>query len=29
MITPYYKSDDRAFTILNGDTFELLPQFDF
>ena len=29
MITPYYKSEDRAFTILNGDTFELLPQFNF
>jgi len=29
MLTPYYKSEDRAFTILNGDTFELLPQFNF
>lgn len=29
MITPYYKSDDRAFTIVHGDTFEVLPQFDF
>lgn len=28
-ITPYYKSSDRAFTILNGDCFELLPKFDF
>ncbi len=29
MISPYYKSEDRAFTILNGDTFELLAEFDF
>lgn len=29
MITPYYKSEDRAFTILTGDSFELLPQFNF
>ncbi len=29
MITPYYKSSDSAFTILNGDCFELLPQFNF
>lgn len=29
MIAPYYKSEDRAFTILNGDTFDLLPQFNF
>lgn len=29
MITPYYKSSDAAFTILNGDCFELLPQFNF
>lgn len=29
MIVPYYKSSDRAFTIVNGDCFEVLPQFDF
>ena len=29
MITPFYKSLDRAFTLLHGDCFELLPQFDF
>lgn len=29
MITPYYKSPDRAFTLLHGDCFELLPQFEF
>lgn len=29
MFTPYYKSLDRAFTLLHGDTFELLPQFNF
>lgn len=29
MITPYYKSADRAFTIVNGDSFDVLPQFDF
>ncbi len=29
MITPYYKSNDRAFTIVNGDSFEILPEFDF
>lgn len=29
MITPYYKSADRAFTIVNGDCFGVLPQFDF
>ena len=29
MIKPYYKSEDRAFTLLNGDTFDLLPQFNF
>lgn len=29
MIRPYFKSDDRAFTLLNGDSFELLPQFEF
>ncbi len=29
MILPFYKSDDRAFTLLHGDCFELLPQFEF
>lgn len=29
MITPYYKSPDRAFTLLHGNCFELLPQFEF
>ena len=29
MIKSYYKSEDKAFTILNGDTFDLLPQFNF
>lgn len=29
MIIPFYKSNDRAFTIVNGDCFDLLPQFDF
>lgn len=29
MIKPFYKSHDRAFTLLHGDCFELLPQFDF
>ena len=29
MITPYYRSSDRAFTLLHGDSLELLPQFDF
>lgn len=28
-IKPYYRSDDRDFTLLNGDCFELLPQFNF
>jgi len=28
-ITPYYKSPDNSFILLQGDTFELLPQFDF
>lgn len=28
-ISPYYRSSDRAFTLLKGDCFELLPQFDF
>ena len=29
MIVPYYRSDNRAFTLLHGDCFELLPQFNF
>ncbi|MDE5811283.1 MAG: site-specific DNA-methyltransferase [Muribaculaceae bacterium] len=29
MIQPFYKSDDRAFTIVHGDCFDVLPQFDF
>ena len=29
MIVPYYKSTDRAFTIVNGDCFDVLPEFDF
>lgn len=29
MIKPYYKSKDEAFTLLQGDVFEVLPQFDF
>ena len=29
MLTPYYKSPDHAFNLLQGDTFELLPQFNF
>ena len=29
MITPFFRSIDRAFTLLHGDCFELLPQFDF
>lgn len=28
-IIPYYRSTDHAFNLLHGDTFELLPQFDF
>lgn len=28
-IKPYFRSDDRDFTLLNGDCFELLPQFNF
>lgn len=27
--SPYYRSIDRSFTLLHGDTFELLPQFNF
>ena len=29
MLKPYYKSSDHAFNLLHGDTFELLPQFNF
>ncbi len=29
MIVPYYKSTDRAFTIVKGDCFDVLPEFDF
>lgn len=29
MIKPYYKSSDRAFTLLHGDCFKLLREFDF
>ena len=29
MITPYYKSPTHDFNLLCGDTFELLPQFNF
>ena len=29
MIKPYFKSKDKAYTLLQGDVFELLPQFDF
>ena len=29
MIVPFYKSDNRDFTIVNGDCFYVLPQFDF
>ena len=29
MITPYYKSSNHNFNLICGDTFELLPQFDF
>ena len=29
MIVPFYKSQSHDFTLLHGDCFELLPQFDF
>ena len=29
MLVSYYKSKDRAFTLLHGDSFEVLPQFEF
>ena len=28
-ITPYYRSDNHDFTLLHGDTFKLLPAFEF
>lgn len=28
-LTPYYKSNDRAFTMLHGDCMELMKRFDF
>ena len=28
MIKPYFKSDDENFTLLHGDSFELLPQIE-
>lgn len=29
MIVPFYKSSNRDFTIVNGDCFDMLPQFEF
>lgn len=29
MIIPFYKSTDRAFTLVHGDCFDVLPRFDF
>ena len=29
MLQSFYKSTDRAFTIVNGDSFDVLPQFEF
>ncbi len=29
MITPYFKSTDKNFSLLNGDSLELLPQFEY
>lgn len=29
MIVPFYRSEDRSFTLLQGDCFSLLEQFDF
>ena len=29
MIKPFYRSESHDFNLLNGDTFELLPQFNF
>ena len=29
MIKPYYKSPNRDFTLLHGDCFQLLREFDF
>ncbi len=28
MIAPYYKSNDKNFSLLHGDSVELLPQFE-
>jgi site-specific DNA-methyltransferase (adenine-specific) len=28
MISPFFKSNDKSFTLLQGDVFEILPQFD-
>ncbi len=28
MIIPYFKSDDKSFTLLHGDTMDLLPRFE-
>ena len=28
MIKPYFKSEDKKFTLLHGDTMELLSKFD-
>ncbi len=28
MLTPYYKSEDKNFTLLHGDCMELMPQFE-
>lgn len=29
MINPFYKSEDRSFTIIHGDSFDVLRQFEF
>ena len=29
MIKPYFQSKDKAFTLLHGDVFDILPKFDF
>ena len=29
MLIPYYRSEDRGFTLLKGDCIELLNSFDF
>ena len=28
MVVPFFKSDDKDFYLLHGDTIDLLPQFD-